>query len=92
MQPIRPEVRRLRTQMRSRERVETVTSILLSGTTPPPPGVLSWTSDSVILSVDVARDLETNYPFMLCYAKYFVHRKQISILTLYNHFHLKHES
>ena len=59
MQPIRPEVRRLRTQMRSRERVETVTSILLSGTTPPP-GVLSWSSDSVILSVDVARGLETN--------------------------------
>ena len=60
MQPIRPEVRRLRTQMRSRERVETVTSILLSGTTPPPPGVLSWSSDSVILSVNVATGLEAN--------------------------------
>ena len=68
MQPIRPEVRRLRTQMRSRERVETVTSILLSGTTPPPPGVLSRSSDSVILSVDVARGLEPNYLLivMLC--------------------------
>ena len=61
MQPIRPEVRRLRMQMRSRERVETVTSILLSGTTPPPPpGVLSWSSDSVILSVNVATGLEAN--------------------------------
>ena len=68
MQPIRPEVRRLRTQMRSRERVETVTSILLSGTTPPP-RVLSWSSDSVILSVNVAKGLETNqlqFLVMLC--------------------------